>query len=245
MVTRMSVDKYEEEDGSAVVSAAANAVMSEDFDDEGDGVYRPPRFKLLQSNSPEVSDGDSKAGTYYGSAFGEMGREVAVIPVQSGRYRIFNDPREEMGDAVCQSADAVTGEIEEDTDFPDRDQITGNCKTCPFAQWGKRDPKTKKQTKPACTLFRAMLVYLPEEDSLARIDFSGTGMSAAESMMQRIRVKKAWGVTAFRLGSTEARFGNTTYRKPSVKMVKEDEQVKAWLEAAAEAVVDARSLVAA
>ena len=208
--------------------------MSEDFDSES-GAPRLPIIKIMQSNSPEVVEQEGSAGHFYSSTIGDMGESITIIPLQTGLSRIFNNPDKRFADSeiVCSSQDGKEGTIRDASDYGEKRRITGDCATCPMKEWGPRDPKTGRGSPPLCTLHRSFNVYAPEEELLAQIDFSRTGMPAAEDMLTQIRLKREWGTLAFQLGLRHVK-GSNPYYKPVTRVLRASAVKAEWFEGAKE-----------
>jgi hypothetical protein len=101
--------------------------------------YRIPRWRLLQSNSPAVLNGEGVAGMFYNTMTKEVRKELHcyMLTVGKGRTRWAKPFKKGQG-PECQSFDAVKsfhGKI--------------ICKECPYQDW---ESMPDGQNHPDCTM---------------------------------------------------------------------------------------------
>jgi hypothetical protein len=154
-----------------------------------------PRIQLLQGNADFVLQGNAKAGNWMLPG-GELADEftVDVLGMRRSRMRTTKTPQgsSDKPQMLCVSPDAIKG-------YGDPGIA---CATCPFAQWGDKDPKTGKGTPPSC---RLRYHYLVETMNGERAELMiGTTTKDSKNAAQAITEGIArWGNGgAFRLTMT-------------------------------------------
>ena len=241
MVSR--IDDNDHEYDEAVVTSVAPSLAADMSEDFGTATFRPSLIRVMQQNSPSVVDKEVEAGHFFSALYGDLGERIVVVPLQKGNSRILNNFNKKSfrdQEIVCSSSNAVEGRLSADTDFKELNRITGICNTCPFADWGPRDPKTGKPNPPKCTLSGSFTVYLPEEQMIGKIDFSRTALPTFDDMMSSIQLRGEWGVTAFSLSLRQVK-GDYPYYKPVARTLRGEGVKKEWLEGATDALAMVRS----
>ena len=158
------------------------------------------RLKILQRTTPEVEEGDGKAGEIYLEGIGSLESPVLMVPLGRNQSRIMKeDKRRINSDIVCRSPDAFTG-------YGDPG---GNCSTCPLSRGTKEDT-------PDCTHILTYVMYIPDEDAVALISFQRTQLRAAKRINTILRGNKM-GTVAISLTTRQTGTAPETYFVPIVK----------------------------
>ena len=129
-----------------------------------------PRVKLLQALSPEVEEGDLKAGTFVNSLTSEaLPYPLEFVPIFFFKSRIKWFPREDGGGIECRSANSRE---------PNQGALFApTCKECEFSQW------TEESEPPECDLIFNFPSLLTEHESELPISlsFSKTSMKTGQN----------------------------------------------------------------
>jgi len=129
----------------------------ENLDDAGD--FQITRLRIIQNTTSAGYELVGNVGVFADPETGESyGKEVEVIPVYippktRARFEINDDGEQVLGSPpVCKSSNAKWPDTP-DTPFPrTKDPDKFPCLSCPEAEFGKRDPKTRKSPPPRCRL---------------------------------------------------------------------------------------------
>ncbi len=135
-----------------------------------------PRITLLQSLSPEVTDGDQKPGEFYHSiAEITLGKELKIIPVFVSKRYLLWKPRHEGGGILARADDGVHWSPP-DAEFTVKpikgSQDVAIWKTAPtvkesgLAEWGSSLPKDP-DSQPAATEMYVYVCVLPDHPELS------------------------------------------------------------------------------
>lgn len=122
--------------------------------------YEIPRLKLLQALSPEIEDGQGKAGQFYHNVLEEpLGETLTVVPIFVFKSFILWNPRHEGGGILARAMDGVhwdnpNGEFEVQPYKDNKKKVTWRTartvKESGLDQWGSTDPDDP-QSQPAAT----------------------------------------------------------------------------------------------
>ena len=203
-------------------------------DDVGEGgVVRPTQLKIMQPSTPEVASGEYTGGVWASSLIGELGKEIVVVPLQQGRFRIMNNPDKEFGqnEIVCSSPDSITGYVNAESDWLNKDKLGGECAQCPMKEF-TRDPKTGRRRPPLCTFNRTYASYMPDPDLVTQITFRRTSAPAGEDILSVVQQSRQFGLDAFRLTLHFTQRGAYSYYVPRVRRLNIDEE---WMDNISEA----------
>lgn len=136
-----------------------------------------PRLVLLQSLSPEVVDGDFKAGTFYHTVLEETvgdGKELRIVPIYADIRYILWRPRHEGGGILARADDGVhwSPANAEFSVKPYKDQpkqvvwkTKDTVAESGLANWGSSDP-SDTESQPAATKMWNFVVALPDYPEL-------------------------------------------------------------------------------
>lgn len=177
-----------------------------------------PRLRLGQQMTPEVSEGDAKAGQWL--LTGEDPHDkVIFVPLAHGAGRVC----QEDDVIVCRSDDAQIGVG--DYGKGSKKNPTGQCARCPMSQWTK--DRKQKSVPPPCTFYYSYLGWSHTHQTLAQFDAKKTAINAGKMINSFAMKFKAFGGFAVELTSLAIKGGLGTYYQPVVKLAKVDKKVLA------------------
>lgn len=178
----------------------------------------PPIMKLLQALSPEVVEGNAKAGKWLLSGF-EAADAVTIVPISFARRREYRAEDEPM--LACASYDGETGE----------GTPGGVCADCPMNKW---TGEGKNRKGPQCVFMYSYMVYVKEFDTIVLINFKRTGLGVGRTLngiVARMGIRQV----AVTLKSKLQTGGRGSYYIPQILPLSGEE--------AAEAIQSAKSLL--
>lgn len=199
--TTTAVAEQEEFDDTAY--APIQTAWAEEPDSSEDVGF--PRMKILQSNSPEVTQEDEPAGNFYVEGFPALGKEVIVVPFLHATTRVMFD--QDKQEVECQSPNGKEG-----FGVPG-----GECKKCEFSQWGEN------REKPLCMERKSFVLFIPEIETFVAWDAASTALKTGIRMRQIVRGAGRKGKVAIRMTLNQEKSGKYTYYAPKARMAKPDE----------------------
>ena len=168
----------------------------------------PPILKLLQALSPDVVEGNAKAGQWSLSGF-DPAESVTIVPISFARRREYRADNEPI--VACASFDGETGE----------GTPGGICADCPMNKW---TGEGKNRKGPACVFMYSYMVYVSEFDSVALINFKRTGLGVGRSLNSLVS-RSAMGAIAVKLLSKLQTGGRGSYYIPQIQPLKPEDAV--------------------
>lgn len=166
----------------------------------------PPMLRLAQALTPEVVDGDAKAGQWLITGKDPVD-EVHVVPLAFAKRRVLRD--EDTGEMLCSSDDAKIG-----TGDPG-----GSCEDCPMAKW-QGDKGARKP--PQCMFYYSYIVYAAEFDGNALLDFKKTSLGIGK-MLNAAVARDGFGKVAIKLTAKLNKGRRGSYYTPALVPVKDKE----------------------
>lgn len=180
----------------------------------------PPVMKLLQALSPDVVEGNGKAGQWSLSGFPAKDA-LTIVPVSFARRREYRAEDEPI--LACVSFDGETGE----------GTPGGLCADCPMNKW---TGEGKNRKGPQCVFMYSYMAYIQEYDTIALINFKRTGLSVGRSL-NSIVARSGMKAVAVTLQSKLQSGGKGSYYIPQI--------VPVTGEVAATAISKARAMLGA
>lgn len=130
-----------------------------------------PRIELLSSVSPQVTDGDFKAGEFYHNVMEiSLGDEIEIVPIMATiRYMLWK-PRHDGGGILARADDGVhwkpphgTFEVQPYKDVKKKVtwELAPTVKESGLDQWGSTDPDDP-DSQPAANKMYTILAWLPQ-----------------------------------------------------------------------------------
>lgn len=165
---------------------------------------RIPKLRLASGLTKEVADQQARMGQWLLTGH-EPENTVEVVIVGVSRFRIY--ALKDEGEVLCRSDDGFTG----------IGNPGGNCKTCPFAQWGEKNPKTNKSKAPLCNNGFSYQAFSLTHDQACIVDFKKTQLEAANNMNTSLYLRGARScVFILRHEMRDSPVGNAKYPVPVV-----------------------------
>lgn len=158
------------------------------------------RLKLGQPLTKEVTDGAATAGQWILAGYPAQD-EIVVIPIAMSRARELRDGDQKL---LCSSPDAKIGK-----GIPG-----GECEKCPMAQWTPR-PGGGTNLPPQCDFIYSYIVYIPEHQTMALLDFRKTSIGVAK-YINTVAQGKRFGHFGIRLRSDKTTKGRNSWFSPLV-----------------------------
>lgn len=148
--------KKEEQPLGFALSQEEQAQMYGNMDQED---FKIPRLAVLESLSPEVSDGLGKPGDLFIKGLNiNLGTgPVKIVVLMRQKSRIRWNPLEQGGGIACRADDGLNG----------MGDPGGSCLKCPMHVWTGSE-------KPKCDLYENVIAVLPEYPELPPIAISGS-----------------------------------------------------------------------
>lgn len=113
---------------------------------------------------------------------------------------------------MCRSEDAVVG-----VGVPG-----GSCAVCPMSQWS--DGPDGRRIAPPCNFFYSYIVYVPEDGSIAMLNFKRTAVNVGKAINTMIAMHGA-GNFAVELASSKNTNPRGTFYAPTASKVNVDPSV--------------------
>jgi hypothetical protein len=126
-----------------------------------------PRVRLGQQITPEVANGEAKAGQYILTGYEPL-ESIVVIPGLMSRRRIYAPGG---GDVLCRSGNAIDG-----VGTPG-----GKCATCPMSEW-TGDQASNTRQKPECAFMYTYIIYVVDWQAVAMVDFKSSSVMAGKTL---------------------------------------------------------------
>lgn len=159
----------------------------------------PPRFKLLQSNSDEVTINGERSGTYYNNLMMESyGTEMKVIPLKLTRGALYIKQGERK--VTCRSADGVTS-------------MNGDlCAECPYGVYHLN--KWRDGKSPDCKTTIALLSLEAESLTPGVMYFQKAAFKTGETLAKQLALSRR--PVAVTLKSTQEKNDKGIFNVPVV-----------------------------
>lgn len=161
-----------------------------------------PRLVLLQSLSPQVTDGDEQPGVFYHSVLEEaLGSEIRIVPICLTKAYILWKPRHEGGGILARADDGIHWKPSEGefTVKPiDKSNITAVWKLKPtvaesgLGEFGSSNPDDP-DSQPAATKMINIICLLPDHPDLGpvAITLQRGGMKVAKKLIGKLKLVQA------------------------------------------------------
>lgn len=161
-----------------------------------------PRLQLLQSLSPQVQDGDHKAGHFYHTIAEEaLGNELKIVPLFVTKRYLLWRPRHEGGGILARADDGKhwsppNAEFKVKPYKDNSKQVTWKTKPTVqesgLANWGSTDVDDPN-SQPAATAMLCVVAYLPDHPELSPclITLQRGAITAAKKFMGKIKISGA------------------------------------------------------
>lgn len=181
-----------------------------------------PRLRLAQGTTPEVQAQEARAGQWV--LTGETPENsVVVVPLAFTRRRELRIGEDRQ--KACESIDAIHGLPSGEYGVGSEKHPSGECETCPMAQWAANPANPNKNLPPPCTFIYSYIVYSVTHKQVVTLELSKTGLTAAKFLNTYIRSRE-FGNCAVRLESLQQKSGTRVYYIPSIKASSVPEEVK-------------------
>lgn len=167
-----------------------------------------PRLKLGQPITKEVVDGNATAGQWILPGYPSQD-EIVVVPLAMSRARELRDGEQKL---LCSSPDAKIGK-----GIPG-----GECAKCPMAEWTPR-PGGGVNLPPQCDFIYSYVVYIPEHQTMALLDFRKTTINIAK-FINTVAQGKRFKNFGIRLRSDKTTKGRNSWFSPLASQAPIDEQ---------------------
>jgi len=190
----------------AAVEPTGIAAFSNDASIFSTADMAPPMLRLSQALTPEVVDGEAKAGQWIVTGK-EAVDEVHVVPLAFARRRMLRDA--DSGELLCSSDDAKWG----------IGDPGGSCEDCPMAKW-QGDKGARKP--PQCIFYYSYIVYAAEFDGNALLDFKKTSLGIGK-MLNAAIARDGFGKVAIKLTAKLNKGRRGSYYTPALAPVKDQE----------------------
>jgi len=144
-----------------------------------------PKYKLLQTTSPEVTkckDGSIKAGQFYNTVTGEAKDAIDCILLDQGKSMVnWKKPFKRGEDPLCRS---FNGKVKVDADGVG----DGNCETCQYSSQNQKawNNLPEGETKPACNMSYVFLALDCETRTPFRIIAAGASVKTTKGFMNKL-----------------------------------------------------------
>lgn len=160
-----------------------------------------PRIKLLQALSPEVEQGDAKAGSFYHTLLEDsLGTALDIVPVYMDTRYILWRPQDDGGGILARADDGVHWNPP-DASFNvmiNKKTKKVTWKTKPtvdasgLAAWGSFDPEDPA-SQPAATMMYNIVCCLPSLPDIGPVvvTLQRSAVRAAKKLMGKIKLSRA------------------------------------------------------
>ena len=179
--------------------------------------FKLPWLRLNQALSGSVQTQESRAGLWQVDGYdSHESVHIVVGPGTYGRYRTKRGA--DNLTVVCRSADTFIG----------IGDPGGDCRTCSFKDWTPGKPGEKNKP-PECSFGHSFLVYVIEDEAVARVTFERTGEPIGDKILSNLRTymtNPAIGNPVFKLGSTTRPYGQGNYFAPQATWLRNHEVPK-------------------
>lgn len=181
---------------SMIPSSGGNQLSMEDM--------QLPQLKVGQGLTPEVIEGEYKAGDLIITGFEGM-REATVVPLIVFKQRILID--DDTRDILCRSENAVTGE----------GTPGGECAECPLSKWTGGGSTGERRTPPPCTEYYRWLMYSVDHAIPVMMDFRKTAMPTGK-LINTLAMSKGFGNFGVRISARKKDGPRGAYYVPAASM---------------------------
>tara|TARA_R110002126_G_scaffold51112_2_gene140251 strand:- start:2456 stop:3274 length:819 start_codon:yes stop_codon:yes gene_type:complete len=195
-----------------------------------------PRIKLLQALSPEVSEGDEKAGNYWHTIAEEsLGAEIRMTPLFISKSVVLWRPRKSGGGILARADDAIHWDRpnqEFEVKLDSGKTVTWNTgasvQASGLQQFGSSDPEDEN-SKPAATLNINIVSWFPDfpEYSPAIVSLSKASLPVGKKFVSKLGISRlpSWG-RVFMMSSTKNDHASGTfhdYKFEAVGVIDQDD----------------------
>jgi len=168
-----------------------------------------PKLRLGQGLTPEVMDGNGRAGQWFMTGYDAM-TSPTVIPLMVGKKRRRVKQGDQDRTILCSSPDAIHG--------------IGDpgiaCAECPFSKWSP-NPGGGRNNPPECDLIYSYPCYVVEAGTFAIVEFSRTSEGAAK-LLNLLSQSKGLGKFAVRLDAVQQKNDRYQYYQAQPRRVDVD-----------------------
>lgn len=203
-MAKNEVTKTETTAMAAIPDYMRSQTAGQGLEDFGIEDMQTPRLKLLQSTSPEVTNGDQKAGELYHTLVEEVlnkDKPLRVIPVFVQKKFFLWKPMHDGGGILARAEDGIHwapdhGEFAIHPNKGDKETVTwklaSTVKESRLDQWGTYDPRNPNSA-PAAVQMYCFVVVFPDFPQLppAVLTLQRSTTKVAQKWISRMKVAQA------------------------------------------------------